>query len=209
MIHRLYGHADPPKPWNVLLQAKGNLAFDIGANIGQAAQVLADRFGKVVAFEPCVESFEVLREEMPANVTCLNEAVSDHDGEVVLEEMGNCINTGQLVSSAAYLPFWGEKLGERTVPCATIDTLAVEYGPPDFIKVDTEGHEVMVIRGGRKTFESLAAPQIIVECHQEEHGQAIRDLLPWYKFEKFVWEHGVYRHRQLWRDHYWLAGRPR
>lgn len=199
---RLDGHEDQAGAWDVLKNAHGSLAWDVGANIGQSTQVLARNFETVIAFEPCEESASILRAEAPGNVRVIEAAVSSEVGVIQLEEAERSIRTGQLVTGVG-LPIWGERLGLRTVPSITLDSRADER--PDFIKVDTEGHEVEVVRGGLTAFASC--PSVIIECHRAENEGPIREMLPMFEWE--VLRHGDYVRKDgpLYAHHYWIVGR--
>src|SRR5438477_7442926 len=96
----LDGWSDPVAATARLVSFSGELAFDVGANTGHVAANLAQRFTKVVAFEPAVESFSALKVAMEAypNVEPLQLAVSDHTGTVELRAADVAIGTGQLVT---------------------------------------------------------------------------------------------------------------
>lgn len=201
-MNRLDDHEDQAGAWDVLRNQKGSLAFDIGANIGQAAKVLAQTFDKVISFEPCWESYEILRDESPQNVVAISMAVSDTNGEVELFETSRHIQSGQLTSFDNNLD-WGHCVGSRTVPCVTLVRAINLFGIPDFIKIDTEGHEVRVIRGGVAFYEAFAPP-LLIECHHENSYQEIVDLLPEYEWE--VLRHGDYVDHAYKMRHYWMVG---
>lgn len=204
MLTRLDTHRDQAGAWDVISGASGNLALDIGSNIGQAARVLAQNFTRVVSLEPCEESYSVLAAEMPANVTCLPHAVSDHDGEITLDVADRSIGTGQLVTGPG-LPMWGERTGTRTVKATTLDSLLATYGPPDFVKVDVEGHECQVLAGGTRLFTEVR-PYVIVEVHRAENELGVRGYLPGYDLT--VLRHGDYVRKDgvVYQNHYWIHG---
>ena len=126
----------------------GDLAFDVGGNIGQSIPVILERFTRVVTLEPAAESWEVLRGLHDDRVTCLNVAASDHDGDVLLWEQAANLKQGQLISPEhhGFFGLPGPKT-PRLVPCQTLDSLAAEYGMPDLVKIDTEGHELKILHG--------------------------------------------------------------
>lgn len=169
-IVRLDSHKDQAGAWDVIEHARGELAFNVGANIGQAARVLARNFTRVVALEPCAESFEILAEEMPDNVTPLNVAASSYTGQVRLTESARSITTGQLTTGRGLA--WGAPVGTRMVDCVTLDDLIGEYGAPDFVNVDTEGHEVEVLEG----WSQRPRPTTLIEVHRAEHDFKVRQL---------------------------------
>lgn len=173
MLKRWPGRTDPHVVWDHYGDYSGRLAFDVGANIGQVAKLIAPRFESVVSFEPCAESYAILAAEAPANVTALPWAVSNVDGPITLYEAHESIQTGQLVSSEGL--YWGPLEGERRVEAFTLDTLTELHGVPDFIKVDTEGHELQVIEGAMGTLASH--PTLLIEVHHAAAGKAILAIL--------------------------------
>jgi FkbM family methyltransferase len=205
MIHAMRDHQDQAGAWDVLCAARGRLAFDIGANIGQSTAVLAARFEQVVALEPCTESYEILAAEMPANVFCLQQAASDHSGVISLVEAERSIGTGQLVTAGPSLPYWGDTVGTREVEATTVDSLTRLFGPPDFCKIDTEGHEIPVLEGAIETVRKHH-PQIIVEVHHATHDAGVRKLLDGYDLVEL--RHGSYVRQggEVWQNHFWLHG---
>lgn len=208
MIQRLDRHTDPEPVWAALQRAEGLLAYDVGTNIGQSTRVLAKRFAKVVAFEPCVESYEILAKEMARDlqddrVLALCLAVSSKDGELELQEAERSVGTGQLVSHEGL--HWGPLVGSRTVPARTLDSLVLEHGVPDFVKIDTEGHEVQVVEGGTALFGE-SHPPVIVEVHRRENEAPLRALLADYDLVKV--EHTQLRVESPIRlDHFWLLSK--
>ncbi len=48
----------------------------------------------------------------------------------------------------------------------TIDQLADQFGPPTHIKIDVEGYEAAVVRGGKRTLTRFA-PLLFLELHNE------------------------------------------
>lgn len=148
----------------------GITAFNIGANIGQAAKVLSPNFHRVIALEPCRESYDILLIESAANVVPLMMAASDHTGEVELTESAKAIATGQLTTGSGL--DWGDEVGTRWVECTTLDDLIVHYGHPDFVNVDVEGHEIEVLEGW-----SRPHCDVLIEVHRAENEYKVRELV--------------------------------
>lgn len=196
-LKRLDDHEDAGGAWEHL-KGYGNLAFDIGANIGQAAKVLAVGYKTVIAFEPCQESFVALNAECPFNVIRRNIAISDHIGSVELDEMSYSISTGQLTTGSGLS--WGVPVGKRKVSCTTLNQIAGLYGQPDFIKIDTEGHEVNIVIGGLDTLNKTQ--RFIIEVHAAENELPIRMMLPDRKFFKL--SEPFYVSPEIRANHFWL-----
>lgn len=169
-INRLDDHRDQAGAWDVMCDARGHLAFNIGANIGQAARVLAPNFATVIAMEPCRESFEILLEESAPNVVPIMAAVSAQAGSVELTESAFSITTGQLTTGPGLA--WGATLGVRSVDSVTVDDMVDHYGRPDFVNIDTEGHEVEVLRGWSRPHDC----QVLIEVHRADNEDEVRDL---------------------------------
>lgn len=179
MLGYLPGFSDPPAYTERLLAQTGRLAFDVGANAGWVAGKLAERFDEVVAFEPATESFDVLTltAERHPNITTVNAAISDHTGRVTLRETQVTEKWGELVTGDS-MPDWGAFVGHREVSCVTLDDCLLAYGGPDLVKVDTEGHESLVLAGAEETIRD-ARPTWFVEIHNRFHtpllGYVFRD----------------------------------
>ncbi|MFA7264923.1 MAG: FkbM family methyltransferase [Candidatus Nanopelagicales bacterium] len=204
---------DPPEVEKHLNTVSGELAFDIGGNNGRVAGMLARRFTQVVSCEPAEESYARL-ERVPGIVP-RNVAVSDHEGTVELAVQADHIKSGQLTSPTGGGEEWvldrslggggwGEILDSRIVPATTLDALALEFGDPDFVKVDVEGHEGRVIAGGLSVL-ARAKPALYIEVHNAQLGAEIRGYLDSvYSTLREVW-HPYYKATDFGaKNHYWL-----
>lgn len=197
--------SDTPEVWGLYSTYSGGLAFDIGANGGMTAAIFAQHFDQVIACEPAVESYRHLVKNAALNVLACNLAVSDHDGDVTLREVTITDGFGELVTGDSLTVTWGPQTGERVVPCITLDQLAIRYGQPDFVKIDTEGHETQVLAGGTTVFDS--DPQFVIEVHSAADGQWIMDYLiehdcAWRRISEQWSPTPEYRD-----NHYWIVSR--
>ncbi len=150
---------------------EGDTAIDIGAHAGQYALIMAARCGRsghVAAFEPDPHARLKLERNIALNpavkppvVEAL--AVSDSPGEAVLYSLG-----GNSQSSLARTGI-GESVAGRaetiTVPLVTLDGYIADRGlaPPRWVKIDTEGAEIRILKGARRL---LAGPSaVLCELH--------------------------------------------
>jgi FkbM family methyltransferase len=182
----------------------GTLCFDIGANAGFLAATFAEQFVQVIAIEPCEESFTQIPHR--PNIVAHNVAVSSHAGTVVLLERERSMRHGELVTGASLGATWGEWIGERRVPCMTLDALAREFGEPNFVKVDTEGHELAVLAGGVGVLDSH--PHWLIEVHEQRQGELIQAMLAAFLYDVRVIHHDYYPHGSYMRhNHYWIVAK--
>jgi FkbM family methyltransferase len=140
------------------------IVFDIGANRGEFTQaVLQDGATKVLAVEPAPKMFSVLARNFfkDTRVVPLRVAVSDSEwSEATFYE---CVEDGMSTLDKSWLtgeraPYGDKDYREVNVYGTTLDSLVKEYGMPDLVKIDVEGHEVSVLKGltkkvGLITFE--------------------------------------------------------
>jgi FkbM family methyltransferase len=148
----------------------GMRIFDIGANIGYYAIMesqLVGPTGQVIAIEPSPENVELLKRNLAhnqVNNTFVRAgAVSDSAGERAfhLSTQSNLNTFHNIGSGAVHLS--GESI---PVMMTTVPALAAEFGPPDLIRMDVEGHEVEVIAGLLDEAEQgTLRPTIIFETH--------------------------------------------
>lgn len=188
----------------LMVRIAGKLAFDIGANGGYVAKLLTRTFDQVVAVEPAIESYEHLIPRCPIdNLTCLNMAVSDHIGQVELGIKSWTESHGELFTGDS-LELWGPDSGRRTVPCTTLDHLAKTYGFPDFVKIDTEGHEAKIIDGAHDVF--YQAPRFSIEIHSIENGEHVKVFLAKHHLDYTIVHHSEYTPGSDYDlNHYWLV----
>jgi FkbM family methyltransferase len=196
--------SDPEVIWHHFRELTGFLAFDIGANAGMTSRLLSTGFHTVHAYEPASESYGALCGDCPDNVQPWLLAVSDTSEGVNLDTRSKALGLGELTTGDSPLAYgWGTKDGEgRHCPSTTVDAETAKHGPPDFIKVDTEGHEVHVIRGATQTLEEHN-PRLLIEVHTQENGDAIREMIPG-RLERVP--HPAYPPgSSIERGHYWLV----
>lgn len=163
------------------------LVLDVGANIGAysipIAKKLQDVGGTVFAFEPQRIVFYQLCGNAVINglenYFAFQQAVGDYDGVVDIPEIDYHanLNVGAFSLNDEYRKFHGieESMKAETsrIPMVTLDSLQLGR-PVSLIKIDVEGHEENVIRGGTKLLEHNGFPPILFEAWEFD----------WYKNKK-------------------------
>lgn len=148
--------------------SEGDWVLDIGANIGHYTHRmsrLVGRSGRVLAFEPVPETFELLAftvTSLPfSNVTLFNVAASDTVGITGMSIPK--FDTGLDNLYMAHLTNTDADLQIMTLP---IDNLALRK-KVRLVKIDAEGHDLSVLRGMTALID-IHRPLLIIESDDEE-----------------------------------------
>jgi FkbM family methyltransferase len=182
---------DPAELRFVCSQLKaGDVAADIGCHKGAYTYWMRRRVGPsgaVFAFEPQPQQVEYLRAVFSAmaydNVAVVPMAVSDQVGQLTLH-----VPSGAGQTHAASLePRHGAGSGQLLVEVTTLDQFFSEQDrPPNFLKIDVEGHELAVLRGAQQILQAHK-PVLLVECevrHRPDGDvQPVFDLLNAHGYE--------------------------
>jgi FkbM family methyltransferase len=144
--------------------------LDIGGSHGQFAREAFRYFPEapIYSFEPipeCYEELLALREQIP-NLQPMNVALSDHDGEQELWLSGFRDSSSLQQMLPAHVEAWPHTAVEAriTVQLARLDSIAptLTLKQPIFAKMDVQGHELAVIKGGRETLSRCQ--RVMLEC---------------------------------------------
>jgi FkbM family methyltransferase len=146
----------------------GDWVLDVGANIGHYTCRLSEIVGpkgRVIAFEPVPETFELLAANMLRfplrNVSLLNFAASE--SAISLGMNVPRFETGLYNYYMAHLT---ADDSDRQVLCVMIDGLNLPHRI-QFVKIDAEGHELSVLRGMRGLLKR-DRPVLVVEDNSSE-----------------------------------------
>jgi len=175
--------------WNSLLKlaAGSKVILDIGANNGFTALRLSrlDGVRQVVAFEPDSANFEKAKANLalnsnPKSIRMLNVGLGSSEAELLLR-IGTQGNSGTMkVSSES-----ASASDSPRIQVKRLDDVLAEEGVPivDFIKIDVEGYELEVLKGGIKTLEN-SKPRIFIEIddgHLREQKSSAVELVNFLK----------------------------
>lgn len=135
--------------------APGDLAFDIGAHVGDRTASLRRLGARVIAVEPQPRLARLLRLLFGHDtaVTRVPALVGRATGEAVLHL--NAANptvataSAGFIAAAAHAPGWHDQRwdGALTLPVTTLDALIARHGAPAFVKLDVEGFEAEALAG--------------------------------------------------------------
>jgi FkbM family methyltransferase len=151
---------------NFLLRCSDRMfLLDIGAHFGMFSLAAAHFGGKAVAIDPSPIATRMIARQSALNgfsnsIRIVQAAVSDEAGAVEMISSG-------VFSDGYFKIIRGRPKSELTrAEAVTIDQLVSQYGPPTHIKIDVEGHEEAVLRGGRQTLDDFS-PILFLELHNE------------------------------------------
>jgi FkbM family methyltransferase len=142
----------------------GDLAFDIGAHVGDRSAAFRRLGARVVAVEPQPRLGRLLRylARRDPGVTLVAALVGAEAGEAVLRL--NTANPTVATASAAFIEAADGAAGwegqrwdaELRLPVTTFDALIARHGTPSFAKIDVEGYEAAVLAGLSRPIRALS-----------------------------------------------------
>ena len=166
----------------------GNIVFDIGSQAGYyslIASKLIGKEGKVFSFEPFPANIDFVKKHCHLNncdnVTLFEVAVSGSSGK------------RKFAAKNSFMGHFSQQ-GELEVDVVTLDELAAKKDivPPNIIKIDVEGMEYWVLRGGEKLILENK-PTIFVATHGKENNTRVLQLLRDWGYEVLMIGNGSER----------------
>jgi len=166
--------------WIENLFQKGDVFFDVGANVGAYALVAAKYHQggvKVYTFEPSFLNFAQLCRNIALNncsgtVIALNVALSDKTNLETLN-YNNLTAGGALHALGEALDYKKEAFTpvfKQAVLSYRMDNLIAQFGlpSPQHIKLDVDGIEYEILQGASKTFSSPELKSVFIEILDDD-----------------------------------------
>jgi len=181
---------DPALTAELMAIARPGLPFlDVGAHVGIASLMYSKLAGiatRICALEPNPQVFPTLVENSRVNgmsVECLRLALGADVGQVAFFTNGSDPNGSLSQDAPGKYWYWADRtkpvLRETRVTMSTLDRLCAAIDlAPGIIKLDVEGAELPVLRGGAEVL-ARCRPLILLETHVfawESFGYSGRDL---------------------------------
>lgn len=161
---------------------------DVGAHIGYVALVAAKYAGRVLAVEPGPTTYRRLQRNLALNprlapkVVSLSIALADHGGTMTLLDSERQPNRASL----AYRPVDAR---EVRVEVRTLDQVAADHlDRVSFLKIDVEGAELDVLRGGLTTLRHHR-PLVLCELNEDlqaTFGRTCHEIIDFFKKLDYV-----------------------
>lgn len=161
--------------------------YDVGASGGvfNPFEEPTNKLSQVYAFEPIPASFEPLKNRYAQrdDIEVRQVALTDSDGPVVLYEVPDSIGISSLFDMS--------KAGLRTnaieVEGVRLESIPERFGfpSPDFIKLDTEGSELLILSAGRNLLRKHVLGVWVEISFWREIGEGVL----FHQIDEFMVEH--------------------
>jgi FkbM family methyltransferase len=169
------------RPWFHDLQIA--TVIDIGANQGQFSITMSELLpdAKILAFEPLPDCFATLQQKMQgvSNFTGFNVALGDSSGRLTFEQNIFSPSSSFLPMSSVHKKLfpYADSSEEVSVKVELLDDFydQLKIIEPLFIKVDVQGYEDKVLRGGSKIFQQAKLVMIETSFQELYEGQPLFD----------------------------------
>lgn len=162
--------------------------FDVGANVGQTATVFAKAYpaAGIRSFEPFTATFMLLRKNTARlpNVLCEQLALGSSTGNISVPFQTSSVNNS--LRATAGPPSGGV---EESIVVDTLDGYcrARAIDEIDYLKIDTEGHDLEVLRGAKKLLADHRVGFVQVEAAMT---RANRKHVAFAEFDDYLWNFG-------------------
>jgi FkbM family methyltransferase len=178
-----------------LINSKRPIFFDVGANIGNFSDLLLSHFpsATIYAFEPHPKNFSALKgNRSSSNLKNYNLALGDARGELILYDRTDHEGSEHASLYEAVISEIHKKDSVGlTVSVDTLDEFSKNEKVTfiDFMKVDTEGNELAVLRGASNLLENSGIGCI----HFEFNEMNVVSRVFFRDFRKLLHNYDLYR----------------
>ena len=166
------------EPWTtnwIENMVPGRCFLDVGACVGSYSLLAAKRGMMVIAVEPGFENYAALvrnahRNKLEQAIVALRMALGPSNG---LISVPSELTMGMSMVTGAPVPGRME-----VVPQFTIDQILglMRCQLPNYIKVDVDGNELGVLRGGRQVLSQLDCREVLVEAKRGTEAAIAEEL---------------------------------
>ena len=169
--------------------------IDIGANIGNHSIYFADHVKEVHAFEPNTTVFRILKinSENKENINCYNYGFGDKEGKYQLNIDQNNLGASfvDMDNKNKYKDDFQKSI---SINIDKLDNILGNFSQADLLKIDVEGFEENVIKGGKnfiKKFQPIILFEQLLESDKEKDLNKVSNLLLKEKYELFTFSYPI------------------
>ena len=148
------------------------VAIDAGANIGLQSVRLAQKFNQVHSFEPTSVNYDCLINNVKtfSNVQVYKTGLGEREESANIKLPTESTNCGAF-SIVDFNDHVGSVFTEN-IEILPLDQFKLS---PDFIKIDTQGFELFILKGAENTLKNK--PVLLLECEKKQEKQLISNYL--------------------------------
>ena len=152
-----------------VIKSKKPILFDVGANIGGYTEKLLKHFGEhseIHAFEPSLQTFQKFNNRIESNSVRLNNfGLGEKKEQIKLYQPNNASTHASMYKHNDQLDY-----DEIDIKIETLDNYfkTAQLSKIDFLKIDVEGNDLAVLKGGKELLEKGLIDYIQFEfggCH--------------------------------------------
>ncbi len=181
----------------LLNYAEINTVIDVGANIGQFAELLRETgYSKqIISFEPLSIPHKILKSKAEKDKEWIvpeRTAVGNKNGTIQVNISANSMSSSVLPMDKTHTDASPESIyvGIEECPIATLDHFFSEFkgtfGSNIFLKIDTQGYEMQVLEGADKILEQAKLVELEMSFTDLYKGQALyQDLIKFMESKGF------------------------
>ena len=173
------------------LISEGMVVLEIGGHIGYLTQLyesLVSETGEVYVAEPVYPSRRLLEKNVLPKTVVIDKALSDKSGKnrLYTDSFGGFTNSlvREFTEHSNAEMSCSQRVKGAVTESVEVNTITLDYLcynmniAPDFIKIDVEGNELNVLRGGVHTLASVGSLMVEISRNHKE----VFDLLQGYGF---------------------------
>lgn len=168
---------------NSIEDFKPKVVFDVGANVGQSAKEFRKHWSnaKIYSFEPVPSTFADLKKEteLDKNIFCFSIGLGAKQGTASFLDEG-ASDRHRLTESP-----------KGSIEVQTLDKFCKDQGISEisFIKIDTEGGDLEVLKGATDLLRRQCIDAIQVEAGMNQDNKL---HVPFSEFQKFLAPYGYF-----------------
>jgi len=168
--------------------SKNPIVFDIGSNKGFWTDILVHNVSEMHLFEPNERllTYTMVKYDYLKNCYFNQLAVSDKTDMKGETPFTVFYNENNGLSNIIKNPKWDYLPGiDKTVQTVTLDEYYVRDGFIDFIKIDVEGAELLVLQGAKKLFRNYQIKFMQIEKSEHYDFTPVPDFVRQFKYDIF------------------------
>ena len=154
-----------------IIRTKQPVFFDVGANIGKYSISLHERFPESViyCFEPNPNTFDLLQKNVSHFATTINKGLSHQssEAELFMENQNDTSSWASMYKDVFTDLYPSEDVMKVSIELDTLDNFCSDkISVINFLKIDTEGHELNVMKGAKNLINQNRVEIIQLEFNE-------------------------------------------